>query len=105
LNRRDRQLDGKLLTVSSQARHLDSPAYNFSLAALEIPSKSLSVGFAVSLRDYEVGHNPSNRLFSRPSKDGHGVIAPISHAAIGLHDHHRIKGGFQYQAQAISLWR
>jgi len=77
-----------------EARHLNSPAYDFSLAAFEIPSKSASVRFAVSLRNNQVGHYSPDRLLAWPAKDAYGAIIPISYGAVGLHNNDRIKRSF-----------
>jgi hypothetical protein len=60
------------------------------------------VSLAVSLRDDEVGHRPSNRLVVRPPEHIRCAIIPISHDPIGLHDNYGIKSGFQDQAQPVS---
>src|SRR5262249_25978927 len=74
---------------------------DFSLAALEIPSKSVSVRFTVSLGNDEVGHYSTDRLVAGPPKDAHSAIIPISYDAVRLHDNCRIKSGFQDRAQLV----
>jgi hypothetical protein len=66
--------------------------------------KPVSVCFAVSLGDDEVGHCPADCLVARPAENARSTIIPIDHDAVRLHDNHCIKSGFQHQAQGI-LWR
>jgi hypothetical protein len=98
LNRCNRKLEGKFLAIFSEARKLDSPAYDFPLAAFEISSKSVSVRFTISLGNYEVSHYSPDCVLARPPKDAHGAIIPIGYDAVGLHNNDRIKSGFQDQA-------
>jgi hypothetical protein len=65
----------------------------------------MSVSFAVSIRDYEVGQCPPDGLLSRPSEDACGSIIPIIDDAIGSHNNYRIQSGFQDQAQPDAAWR
>jgi len=88
----------------SETRHLDSSAYHFSLAAFEIPSKSLSVRFTVSLRNDEVSHYTPDRLLARPPKDGRSAIIPIGYNPVGFHDNYGIERGLQDRAQIIPSW-
>jgi hypothetical protein len=71
----------------------------------------MSVCFAISFRDNEVGQCPPNGFLSRPPENARGSIVPIIDDAVGSHDNYRIKSGFQDQAppapvrgQAGKVW-
>jgi hypothetical protein len=100
-DRRNGQLDGKLLAILSDGRYLDATPQHGRLAGRKVALQSILVGLAIALGDDKVGHRAPDRFLARPAEHVHSLIVPIGDDPVVPHDDHGIERGLQGEAQCI----